>query len=102
MLLQPNVKPNVTQIKINNFRCFGLLICPGRNVTHSDMNLLEKVCIYTTVHYIECYHSKGDIITFAILLVTCSGNNGECRQWTNIHHHGKLGSRTRGYSGVEY
>lgn len=24
-------------------RCFGLLICPGRNVTHADMNLLEKI-----------------------------------------------------------
>ena len=25
-------------------RCFGLLLCPGRNVKNSDMHLLDMVC----------------------------------------------------------
>jgi len=28
-------------------RCFGVLVCPGRNVKQSDMQLLDMVSYYT-------------------------------------------------------
>ena len=35
------VSDNLTQLKVD--RCFGMLVSPGRNVRHSDMQLLESV-----------------------------------------------------------
>ena len=32
---------NLTSLKVD--RCFGMLVSPGRNVRHSDMQLLESV-----------------------------------------------------------
>jgi len=37
------VSGNQRQLDIE--RCFGVLVAPGRNVKHSDMQLLEMVCI---------------------------------------------------------
>ena len=35
------VSDNLTSLKVD--RCFGMLVSPGRNVRHSDMQLLEDV-----------------------------------------------------------
>ena len=35
------VSDNLTTLKVD--RCFGMLVSPGRNVRHSDMQLLEDV-----------------------------------------------------------
>ena len=35
------VTDNLTSLKVD--RCFGMLVSPGRNVRHSDMQLLESV-----------------------------------------------------------
>ena len=35
------VSDNLTSLKVD--RCFGMLVSPGRNVRHSDMQLLEGV-----------------------------------------------------------
>ena len=35
------VSDNLTSLKVD--RCFGMLVSPGRNVRHSDMQLLESV-----------------------------------------------------------
>ena len=41
LLLLPQVSDNLTSLKVE--RCFGMLVSPGRNVRHSDMQLLEGV-----------------------------------------------------------
>ena len=35
-------------VKLTVERCFGLLVSPGRNVRHADMQLLEHVTMATT------------------------------------------------------
>jgi len=37
------VSQNERELEVE--RCFGLLISPGRNVKHSDMQLLEMVSV---------------------------------------------------------
>ena len=52
-------------------RCFGLLLSHGRNVKHSDMNLVEMVrsfldhitdaCMYTKPFIRQSFDSKGHL-----------------------------------------
>ena len=41
MITMCQVSDNLTTLKVD--RCFGMLVSPGRNVRHSDMQLLEDV-----------------------------------------------------------
>ena len=41
--IQP-IFSNETELEIE--RCFGVLVCPGSNVKHSDMKLLDMVSFF--------------------------------------------------------
>ena len=68
------VSDNLTSLKVD--RCFGMLVSPGRNVRHSDMQVLELVLC--TVHVYSDLHAAPR----------------ECQDgsdWGSVGHPGLLG-----------
>ena len=59
-------------------RCFGLLVSPGRNVKHSDMQLIEmvKTCRFVIITYFGdgmfCQNHARYCVLFAMHYTLCS------------------------------
>lgn len=68
------------------FRCFGLLLSPGKNVKNSDMHLLDlvgvlSICLFIMSVMLSC---KLELCSFS------TGINGKEFRREVLHHHRKL------------